>query len=68
MVMIVNESAPLSECLTGQILSRRILILQDVIKKGTPFGKKVTSIHTICEAMNSNNFSIASICRGNNID
>ena len=36
-------------------LSRHLPLLQDVIKKGTPFVKKVTVIHTICEAMNSNN-------------
>ena len=36
-------------------LGRHIPLLQDVIKKGTPFVKKVTSIDTICEAMNSNN-------------
>ena len=32
-----------------------VIYLRDVIKKGTPYVKKVTSIHTICEAMNSNN-------------
>ena len=30
-------------------------ILQDVIKKGTPALKKVTSVQTICEAMNTCN-------------
>ena len=33
---------------------RHILLLHDVIKKGCPSVKKVTSIDTICEAMNSN--------------
>ena len=35
-------------------LSRHLLLLQDVVRKGVPEVKKVTSIHTICEAMNSN--------------
>ena len=35
--------------------SRDIPILNDVVKKGCPNVKKVTSIDTICEAMNSNN-------------
>ena len=39
--------------LTSLIL-RHILLLYDVIKKGCPSFKKVTSIDTICEAMNSN--------------
>ena len=32
----------------------RHLPLQDVVQKGVPAAKKVTSVHTICEAMNSN--------------
>ncbi len=35
-------------------LKRHLPLLQDVVKKGTPSVKKVTSIHTVCEAMNSN--------------
>ena len=35
-------------------LSRHLPLLQDVIKKATPSVKEVTSIHTICDAMNSN--------------
>ena len=35
-------------------LKRHLPLLQDVIKKGTPNVRKVTSIHTVCEAMNSN--------------
>ena len=55
-----NQRASLAEsCYKHDInwsdLNRHILLLQDVIKKGTPCVKKVTSIHTICEAMNSNN-------------
>ena len=34
-------------------LSRHRPLLQDVIKKGTPMVKKVTSVHNICEAMNT---------------
>ena len=34
-------------------LGRHLPILQDVIKKGAPMVKKVTSVHTICEAMNT---------------
>ena len=34
-------------------LARHLPILQDVIKKGTPVVKKVTSVHTICEAMST---------------
>jgi len=33
---------------------RHALLLHDIIKKGCPSVKKVTSIDTICEAMNSN--------------
>ena len=33
---------------------RHVLLLHDVIKKGCPSVNKVTSIDTICEAMNSN--------------
>ena len=36
--------------------SRHIPILNDVMKKGCPNVNKVTSIDTICEAMNSNDF------------
>ena len=35
-------------------LNRHLPLLQDVIKKATPYVKKVTAIQTICEAMNSN--------------
>ena len=35
-------------------LKRHLPLLQDVIKKGTPKVRRVTSIHTVCEAMNSN--------------
>ena len=35
-------------------LSRHLPLLQDVVKKGIPLIKKVTSIRSICEAMNSN--------------
>ena len=35
-------------------LSRHLSLFQDVIKKATPSVKEVTSIHTICDAMNSN--------------
>ena len=34
-------------------LKRHLLLLVDIIKQGTPNVKEVTSIHTICEAMNS---------------
>ena len=34
-------------------LKRHLPLLQDVVKKANPNVKKVTSIHTICEAMNS---------------
>ena len=55
-----NETALLAEsCYKNDVnwsdLNRHIPLLQDVIKKGTPFVKKVTSIQTVCEAMNSNN-------------
>jgi len=55
-----KEIAPLSEsCYKNDIkwsdFSRHIPLLHDVIKKGCPSVKKVTSIDTICEAMNSNN-------------
>ena len=35
-------------------LKVQLALLPDVIKKGTPEVKTVTSIHTVCEAMNSN--------------
>ena len=35
-------------------LKRHLPLLHDVIKKGTPNVRKVTSIHTIREALNSN--------------
>lgn len=35
-------------------LVRHLPLLQDVVQKGVPAAKKVTSVHTICEAMNSN--------------
>ena len=41
--------------ITWSDFSRHIPLLHDVIKKGCPSVKKVTSIDTICEAMNSNN-------------
>ena len=55
-----NEMALLEDsCYKNDIdvsdLNRHLPLLQDVIKKGTPNVRKVTSIHTICEAMNSNN-------------
>ena len=34
-------------------LKRHLLLLVDTIKQGTPSVKEVTSIHTICDAMNS---------------
>ena len=34
-------------------LTRQLPLLCDVIKKGTPSVKKVTSVYTICEAMMS---------------
>ena len=40
--------------ITWSDFSRHIPLLHDVIKKGCPSVKKVTSIDTICEAMNSN--------------
>ena len=36
-------------------LSRHLPILQDVVKKSNPTLQNVTSIHTICEALNRNN-------------
>ena len=36
-------------------LSRHLPLLQDVVKKYNPNLKKVTSVHSICEALNSNN-------------
>ena len=36
-------------------LSRHLPILQDVVKKSNPILQSVTSIHSICEALNSNN-------------
>ena len=35
-------------------LARHLLLLQDVVQKSIPGVKKVISVHTICEAMNSN--------------
>ena len=34
-------------------LQKHLSLLADVIKQGTPMAKKVTSIRTICQAMNS---------------
>ena len=34
--------------------TRHLPLLQDVIKQATPCVKRVTFVHTICEAMNSN--------------
>jgi len=36
-------------------LSRHLPLLQDVVKKSNTILRKVTSIHTICDALNSNN-------------
>ena len=35
-------------------LARHLLLLRDVVQKSVPGVKKVTSVHTICDAMNSN--------------
>ena len=35
-------------------LARHLLLLQDVVQKSVPGIKKVTSVHTICDAINSN--------------
>ena len=36
-------------------LSRHLPLLQDVVKKSNPILQNMTSIHSICEALNSNN-------------
>ena len=36
------------------VLVRHLPLLQDVVQKGVPAAKKITSVHTICESMNSN--------------
>ena len=44
-------------------LVRHLPLLQDVVRKGVPGVKKVTSVNTICEAMNSNDvFRDATYC------
>ena len=35
-------------------LARHLLLLQDVVQRSVPGIEKVTSVHTICDAMNSN--------------
>lgn len=47
------KSSCYSEDFDFDKLQRHLLILADVIKQGTPTVRKVTSIHTICQAMNA---------------
>ena len=47
------EQSPYKDDVSFDALTRHLPILQDIIKKADPAIKKVTSIQTICDAMNS---------------
>ena len=48
------KQTPYKDDVNFDDLARHLLILPDIIKKADPVIKKVTSIQTICDAMNTN--------------